>query len=280
MSIEAGILYVVATPIGNLSDMSRRALQVLGEVDLIAAEDTRHTGRLLTHFGLATPRVSLHEHNEEQQVPALVSRLAGGESIALVSDAGTPLISDPGFRLVAAAREAGIRVSPIPGSCALIAALSASGLPSDRFLFEGFLPARGQGRRKRLQALRETPCTLIFYESSHRIGDSLADMAEVFGGDRRAVVARELTKTFEQLQGDTLAGLVQWLVEDANHGRGEFVVLVSGAPRQEAGELTMEAERVLRLLLGELPLKAAARLAAEITGVSRNALYQRGLELR
>ncbi|MBK1672540.1 16S rRNA (cytidine(1402)-2'-O)-methyltransferase [Ectothiorhodospira shaposhnikovii] len=278
--MEAGILYVVATPIGNLSDMSRRALQVLGEVDLIAAEDTRHTGRLLTHFGLATPRVSLHEHNEEQQVPALVSRLAGGESIALVSDAGTPLISDPGFRLVAAAREAGIRVSPIPGSCALIAALSASGLPSDRFLFEGFLPARGQGRRKRLQALRETPCTLIFYESSHRIGDSLADMAEVFGGDRRAVVARELTKTFEQLQGDTLAGLVQWLVEDANHGRGEFVVLVSGAPRQEAGELTMEAERVLRLLLGELPLKAAARLAAEITGVSRNALYQRGLELR
>lgn len=271
---------MVATPIGNLSDMSRRALQVLGEVDLIAAEDTRHTGRLLTHFGLATPRVSLHEHNEEQQVPALVSRLAGGESIALVSDAGTPLISDPGFRLVAAAREAGIRVSPIPGSCALIAALSASGLPSDRFLFEGFLPARGQGRRKRLQALRETPCTLIFYESSHRIGDSLADMAEVFGGDRRAVVARELTKTFEQLQGDTLAGLVQWLVEDANHGRGEFVVLVSGAPRQEAGELTMEAERVLRLLLGELPLKAAARLAAEITGVSRNALYQRGLELR
>ncbi|WP_246828293.1 16S rRNA (cytidine(1402)-2'-O)-methyltransferase [Ectothiorhodospira sp. PHS-1] len=271
---------MVATPIGNLSDMSRRALQILGEVDLIAAEDTRHTGRLLTHFGLATPRVSLHEHNEEQQVPALVSRLAQGESIALVSDAGTPLISDPGFRLVAAARESGIRVSPVPGPCALIAALSASGLPSDRFLFEGFLPARELARRKRLQALRDIPSTLIFYESSHRIGDALADMAEVLGGDRRAVVARELTKTFEQLQGDTLSGLVQWQAEDPNHGRGEFVVLVSGASRQETGELTTEAERVLRLLLGELPLKAAARLASEITGISRNTLYQRGLELR
>ncbi|MCG5501410.1 16S rRNA (cytidine(1402)-2'-O)-methyltransferase [Ectothiorhodospira lacustris] len=271
---------MVATPIGNLSDISRRGLEILGRVDLIAAEDTRHTGRLLVHFGLATSRVSLHEHNEEQQVPALVARLAQGDSIALVSDAGTPLISDPGFRLVAAAREAGIRVSPVPGPCALIAALSASGLPSDRFLFEGFLPAREQGRRRRLQTLREIPCTLIFYESSHRIGDALRDMAEVLGGERRAVVARELTKTFEQVQGDTLEGLVRWQSEDPNHGRGEFVVLVSGAPQQETGELTAEAERVLQLLLGELPLKSAARLAAEITGVSRNILYQRGLELR
>ncbi|SEQ25714.1 16S rRNA (cytidine1402-2'-O)-methyltransferase [Ectothiorhodospira magna] len=280
MSIKAGVLYVVATPIGHLSDLSRRALDILGTVDLIAAEDTRRAGALLTHFGLTTPRISLHEHNEIQQVPALLSRLAQGQSIALISDAGTPLVSDPGFRLVAAAREAGLRVSPIPGACALIAALSVSGLASDRFLFEGFLPAKTQGRCNRLQALRDTPCTLIVYESSHRIGDTLADMAQVFGGDRRAVVARELTKTFEQVQGDTLAGLVRWQQADPNHGRGEFVILVAGAPQQAAVTLTPEAERVLQLLLAELPLKSAARLAAEITGISKNTLYQRALALR
>jgi 16S rRNA (cytidine1402-2'-O)-methyltransferase len=280
VSNEAGVLYVVATPIGNLGDMSARALEVLGAVDLVAAEDTRHTGALLSHFGIRARQVSLHEHNEPRQVPALIDRLRAGGAVALVSDAGTPLISDPGYRLVAAAREAGIRVSPVPGPVAAIAALSVSGLPSDRFVFEGFLPARGPARRQRLEALADDPRTLIFYESSHRIADALADMREVLGARRRAVVARELTKTFEQVEGGTLADLCDWLAADADHAKGEFVVLTAGAPEPTGEGVTSEAERILGLLLEELPVKKAAKLAAEITGVGKNLLYARALELK
>jgi 16S rRNA (cytidine1402-2'-O)-methyltransferase len=280
VSNEAGVLYVVATPIGNLGDMSARALEVLGAVDLVAAEDTRHTGALLSHFGIRARQVSLHEHNEPRQVPALIDRLRAGGTVALVSDAGTPLISDPGYRLVAAAREAGIRVSPVPGPVAAIAALSVSGLPSDRFVFEGFLPARGPARRQRLEALADDPRTLIFYESSHRIADALADMREVLGARRRAVVARELTKTFEQVEGGTLADLCDWLAADADHAKGEFVVLTAGAPEPTGEGVTSEAERILGLLLEELPVKKAAKLAAEITGVGKNLLYARALELK
>ncbi|MCG5505496.1 16S rRNA (cytidine(1402)-2'-O)-methyltransferase [Ectothiorhodospira variabilis] len=280
VSIEGGVLHVVATPIGNLGDLSPRAVQVLAGVDLIAAEDTRHTAGLLTHYGVQTPRVSLHEHNEDRQVPALVQRLTQGESLALVSDAGTPLISDPGFRLVAAARAAGIRVVPIPGPAALIAALSASGLPSDRFWFEGFLPARAQARRHRLEALMAVSGTLIFYESSHRIQASLEDMAHTLGGERLAVVARELTKTFEQIQGGSLEDLCAWVCSDPHHTRGEFVVLVSGAPDAPRDALSAESIRVLELCLAQMPVKQAAKLASQITGVPKNDLYQQALALK
>ncbi|TVQ69322.1 MAG: 16S rRNA (cytidine(1402)-2'-O)-methyltransferase [Chromatiaceae bacterium] len=280
VSIEGGVLHVVATPIGNLGDLSPRAVQVLAGVDLIAAEDTRHTAGLLTHYGVQTPRVSLHEHNEDRQVPALIQRLRQGESLALVSDAGTPLISDPGFRLVAAARAAGIRVVPIPGPAALIAALSVSGLPSDRFWFEGFLPARAQARRHRLEALVAVSGTLIFYESSHRIQASLEDMAHTLGGERQAVVARELTKTFEQIQGGSLEDLCAWVSSDPNHARGEFVVLVSGAPDAPRDALAAESIRVLELCLAQMPVKQAAKLASQITGAPKNDLYQQALALK
>lgn len=279
-AIEKGVLYVVATPIGNLGDMSPRAREVLAAVDRVAAEDTRRTGALLTHFGIKARQISLHEHNELEQVPALVARLEAGESIALVSDAGTPLISDPGYRLVAAARAAGIRVSPVPGPVAAMAALSVSGLPSDRFVFEGFLPAKGGARRQRLEALAGDPRTLIFYESSHRIAACLDDMAAVLGGERSAVVARELTKTFEQVQDGHLAELVAWLASNEDHGKGEFVVLVAGAPEASDAGVGPEAQRVLRLLLEELPVKKAAKLAAEITGVGKNLLYARAVEMK
>lgn len=278
MSIEQACLYVVATPIGNLEDLSPRAQQVLESVDLILAEDTRHSQRLLQHFGIRTICRSLHEHNEQQQVPGLIDRLKGGQTLALISDAGTPLISDPGYRLVKAAREAGLRVAPIPGASALIAALSVSGLPSDRFFFEGFLPARASARQERLTALADFSHTLIFYESSHRIKASLGDMASCFGSQRRAVVARELTKTFEQIQDGSLADLCLWLAADSDHQRGEFVVMVAGQERSEHGADEAEARRVLGLCLQQLPVKTAARLTAEITGLSRNQLYQWALQ--
>ncbi|OOG26491.1 16S rRNA (cytidine(1402)-2'-O)-methyltransferase [Thioalkalivibrio denitrificans] len=280
MSIEPGILYVVATPIGNLGDIAPRALEILGAVDVVAAEDTRRTGALLSHFGISARQVSLHEHNEPRQVPGLIERLRAGGTVALVSDAGTPLISDPGYRLVVAAREAGIRVSPVPGPVAAIAALSISGLPSDRFVFEGFLPAKASARRQRLQALAEDPRTLIFYESSHRIADCLADMRETLGADRRAVVARELTKTFEQIRGGSLDELCNWLAENEDHRKGEFVVLTAGAPEPTGEGVTPEAERILGLLLAELPVKKAAKLAAEITGLGKNQLYARAVGLK
>jgi 16S rRNA (cytidine1402-2'-O)-methyltransferase len=274
-----GTLYVVATPIGNLEDISARALRVLREVKLIAAEDTRHSARLLQHFGINTPLAACHEHNERELGSRLVQRLLGGDDLALISDAGTPLISDPGYHLVRNARAAGVRVVPVPGACALIAGLSASGLASDRFIFEGFLPARGTARRQRLQALVEESRTLIFYEAPHRLLECLADLRELFGAERPAVLARELTKTFETIKGAPLGELHDWVAADSNQQRGECVLLVEGWQAPEGEEtLNAEALRVLDLLLAELPLKRAAALAAEITGVRKNLLYQQALE--
>ncbi|SIP90333.1 16S rRNA (cytidine(1402)-2'-O)-methyltransferase [Marinobacterium stanieri] len=269
------VLYIVATPIGNLADLSERAREVLGRVDHVAAEDTRHSGRLLAHFNIKVPMISVHDHNERQRAEHVINLLRNGESIALVSDAGTPLISDPGFHLVRAVREAGFRVSPVPGSCAFVAALSASGLPSDRFQFIGFLPAKSGARLQALEALSENTETLVFYESTHRIVDSLKAMSEAFGCERYAVVARELTKTFETIHGDSLEGLLEWIQADANQQRGEFVVLVQGAEKVLDDEsINPEAERILRILAKEMPPKKAAGVAAEITGYKKNRLYQ------
>lgn len=277
--VAVGTLYVVATPIGNLDDITARALRTLREVKLIAAEDTRHSLRLLQHFGIATPLAACHEHNERDEGGRFLTRLLAGDDVALISDAGTPLISDPGFHLVRAARAAGVRVVPVPGACALIAALSAAGLPSDRFSFEGFLPAKSVGRRSRLEAVSEDPRTLIFYEAPHRILESIADMRDVLGAERIAVLGRELTKTFETLKGAALGELHDWVAADSNQQRGECVLLVSGWQAPEGDEaVSGEALRVLDLLLGEMPLKRAAALAAEITGVRKNLLYQVALE--
>lgn len=273
-----GTLYVVATPIGNLDDISARALRVLREVALIAAEDTRHSQRLLQHFGIGTPLAACHEHNERDQGGRFIGRLQAGEDVALISDAGTPLISDPGFHLVRSARAAGIPVVPVPGACALIAALSAAGLPSDRFIFEGFLPAKATGRRQRLEALREEPRTLLFYEAPHRLLESVEDMLAVFGPERPALLARELTKTFETLKGLRLAELREFIAADSNQQRGECVLLVGGWQAPEGEEaVSAESLRVLDLLLAEMPVKRAAALAAEITGVRKNLLYQAAL---
>jgi 16S rRNA (cytidine1402-2'-O)-methyltransferase len=274
-----GTLYVVATPIGNLDDMSARALKVLASVSLIAAEDTRHSVRLLQHFGIDTPLAACHEHNERDEGGRFITRLLAGDDVALVSDAGTPLISDPGYHLVRQARAAGVQVVPVPGPCALIAALSAAGLPSDRFIFEGFLPAKTAGRKARLEQVREEPRTLIFYEAPHRILECLEDMEAVFGAERPALLARELTKTFETLKGLPLAQLRAFVQGDSNQQRGECVVLVAGwsAPEGEQA-VSVEAQRVLDLLLTEMPLKRAAALAAQITGVRKNLLYQLALE--
>lgn len=274
-----GSLYVVATPIGNLDDISARALTILRSVALIAAEDTRHSARLMQHFGIGTPLAACHEHNERDQGGRFLARLLAGDDVALISDAGTPLISDPGYHLVRQARAAGVAVVPVPGACALIAALSAAGLPSDRFIFEGFLPAKAAGRRARLEQVKEEPRTLIFYEAPHRILECLQDMQAVFGDERPALLARELTKTFETLKGMPLAELAAWVVADSNQQRGECVVLVAGWQAPEGEEaVSAEAMRVLNLLLAEMPLKRAAALAAEITGVRKNLLYQVALE--
>ncbi|MBU2253716.1 MAG: 16S rRNA (cytidine(1402)-2'-O)-methyltransferase [Gammaproteobacteria bacterium] len=274
-----GSLYVVATPIGNLDDISARALTILRSVALIAAEDTRHSARLMQHFGIGTPLAACHEHNERDQGGRFLARLLAGDDVALISDAGTPLISDPGYHLVRQARAAGVAVVPVPGACALIAALSAAGLPSDRFIFEGFLPAKAAGRRGRLEQVKEEPRTLIFYEAPHRILECLQDMQSVFGDERPALLARELTKTFETLKGMPLAELAAWVASDSNQQRGECVVLVAGWQAPEGEEaVSAEAMRVLNLLLAEMPLKRAAALAAEITGVRKNLLYQVALE--
>ncbi|HFD81076.1 MAG TPA: 16S rRNA (cytidine(1402)-2'-O)-methyltransferase [Gammaproteobacteria bacterium] len=277
---ESGVLYVVATPIGNLADLSARAAGILGSVDLIAAEDTRRSGRLLQHLALQTPMIALHEHNEREQAPRLVEQLRVGQSLAMISDAGTPLISDPGFNLVRLARQAGIRVVPVPGPSALLCALSAAGLPTDRFVFEGFLPARASARRARLEQLADEPRTLVFYESSHRIVDCLADMVELFGGERPAVLARELTKQFETFIDAPLEELLQRVRSDADQRKGEMVLLLHGCPAAAAHEVSAEAGRVLETLLEELPAGKAARLAARITGVNKRALYERALSLK
>ena len=280
-----GRLYVVATPIGNLGDFSPRARATLENCSLIAAEDTRHTGTLLKTFGISTPLVSLHEHNEAERVPALILRLQGGESIALVSDAGTPAISDPGFDLVRAAAAAGIAVVAIPGPCAAVAALSIAGLPTDRFCFEGFLAARGSARRAQLQALKLEPRTLIFYESPHRVVDTLAACAAVLGAERPATLAREITKLHETLYRGNLGELAARAAADGDMARGEIVLLIGGAPAQPSaveGDDSQGAalDRVLSVLLAELPLKQAAHLAAKITGVRDNEAYKRALRLK
>lgn len=280
MQLSSGTLYIVATPIGNLDDISRRALQVLESVDRIGAEDTRHSQRLLNHFNIRTPLFALHEHNERKLLDGLLEELAGGARIAVISDAGTPLISDPGFPLVRAAREQGISVVPVPGCSAVICALSVAGLPTDRFVFEGFLPAKEGQREHRLQTLAAETRTLVFYEASHRILASLGSMAEVFGDGRMAVVARELTKTFETVRSGGFRELIDWMAADPNQQKGEFVVLVAGAPEPEPQRVDAEAERVLVILLEELSVKQSAALAAKLTGTSRKRLYERALELR
>lgn len=280
MSVRIGTLYVVATPIGNLLDLSPRARETLGTVALVAAEDTRHSAALLRHFGIATPLVSVHEHNERDRCAQLTGELQAGRSLALISDAGTPLVSDPGFHLVRAAQAAGAAVVAVPGPSSLIAALSIAGLPTDRFVFEGFLPAKPAARRARLAALADETRTLAFFESSHRIAESLADMAAVFGGGREAAVARELTKRYESVRRTTLDVQAAHYAGTEEERRGEFVVLVQGAEAPAADAAPdAEAERVLRLLLAELPVGRAAALAAQITGARKNALYARALEL-
>ena len=270
--MSTATLYVIATPIGNLADISTRALQTLREVAAVCAEDTRHTRPLLAHYGIDKPLIALHDHNEEAIADKVVARLLAGESLALVSDAGTPLVSDPGFKLVRAARAAGVKVSPIPGACAAIAALSVAGLPSDRFAFEGFLPAKASARRERLSRLASATATLVFYESSHRIEESLADMLAIFGGDRPAVLARELTKLFETVLDGDLASLLAQVQADPNQRRGEFVVMVQGAGDDEAAQIA-EGRRLYARLNEHLPPSTAAKLAAELSGAPRKALY-------
>jgi 16S rRNA (cytidine1402-2'-O)-methyltransferase len=278
MTLESGSLYVVATPIGNLEDLSARALRVLGEVDCIAAEDTRHTGQLLRHFGIVGSLLSLHEHNERARLEQIAGLLREGKTVALVSDAGTPLISDPGFPLVRELRRQGLTVIPVPGPSSILAALSVAGLPTDRFVFEGFLPAKSAARRERLQALVREERTLIFLEASHRVAETLADLAATFGGDRPAVVARELTKRFEEVHGDTLDGLVAWLADDPMRSKGEFVLLTQGAPPASEAD-TPEIRRLLTVLLAELPTSRAVAVAAKLTGLRKKPLYDLALGL-
>jgi 16S rRNA (cytidine1402-2'-O)-methyltransferase len=271
-------LYVVATPIGNLGDMVPRAVEVLQTVDLIAAEDTRHSSRLMDHFQIRTPLVAYHDHSDERQVQSLVERLQQGQRLALISDAGTPLVSDPGYRLVRSARQAGIRVIPIPGACALIAALSASGLPSDRFSFEGFLPPKTGQRLNRLQPLAAESRTLIFYEAPHRIEDCLKDIGATFGASREAVLAREISKTFETIRSGTLEELQAFVAADPNQRKGEMVVMVRGQDKAAEQTLDAEAARIMTILLESLSVKQASQIGAEITGLKKKALYQWALE--
>ncbi|MBN8475025.1 16S rRNA (cytidine(1402)-2'-O)-methyltransferase [Sulfuritalea sp.] len=271
-------LYVVGTPIGNLGDITLRALETLRGVDLVACEDTRHARQLLDHHGIKAQTLALHQHNENEAAAKLISQLAAGKSIALISDAGTPGVSDPGARAVAAVRAAGFKVIPIPGPNAAIAALSAAGLSDPRFLFVGFLPAKVGARRTAIADLATVAATLVFYEAPHRVRETVADLVELLDGARHIVFARELTKLFEQVASMPLAEAPAWLAADANHERGEFVLLVSAPPPREG--MDAESERVLAALLAELPVKQAAKLAAEITGQPKNALYARALELK
>ena len=279
MTDLTGILYIVATPIGNLQDITQRALDTFTQVDLIAAEDTRHSGLLLSHYGIKKPFFALHDHNEQEKAHILVEKLKQGSHIALISDAGTPLISDPGFHLVRQCREAGIRVIPLPGACAAITALCASGIASDRFCFEGFLPAKSKARKDKLENIAEEDRTLIFYESTHRILDTLEDMQSVLGEERYIVLAREITKTWETITGNTIKNLREWLLEDPNRTKGEMVLIVEGKPKSDNNdEISPQAVKALELIAEELPLKKAAAIVAELYGYKKNALYQFGLE--
>jgi 16S rRNA (cytidine1402-2'-O)-methyltransferase len=277
MTEESAALYVVATPLGNLADLTRRAEEILRSVPWVAAEDTRHSGPLLRQLGSQARMLPAHRHNEHEAAARIVDRLKSGEAVALISDAGTPGISDPGARIVAAVRAAGGRVIPLPGPCAAITALSASGLVDEHFLFHGFLPSKAGQRHKAIEELRGQSCALVFYEAPHRVVETVADLAAALG-ERTLVIARELTKLFESIHSGPLTAAVEWLKEDPNRQRGEFVLIVSGAPAQGNDA---EGERVLKLLLADgLPVKQAARLAAVITGAAKNALYEHALALK
>ena len=279
-TLSGGTLYIVATPIGNLDDLSSRAIAVLSKASLVAAEDTRHSGRMLQAIGVETKMIALHDHNERDRAERVLQALEKGSDVALISDAGTPLISDPGFVLVREARRRGLRVSPIPGPCAIIAALCAAGLPTDRFTFEGFLPSKKGARRTLLERLSADAATLIFYESPHRILEAVADIADAMGPGRELVIARELTKTFETFYAGPASEVLQTLQDDPHGSRGEFVVMIHGAQKEAADEGMEEVDRVLKLLLTELPVKKAAKLGSEITGKAKNDLYQRALGLK
>lgn len=278
---NCGKLYVVATPIGNLGDFSFRAVEVLKQVDVIAAEDTRHVRLLLQHYGIGKPLLSLHQHNEDKVSPALVTRMQQGQNVALVSDAGTPLLSDPGLPLVRLARQQGIQVSPVPGACALIAALSACGLPLSRFSFEGFPPRTSAARKAFFQQKMTDPSTWAFYESSHRIQATLNDMLEIFPPLHQVAIAREITKLHETIVDGELARIAALVEDDENMRKGEFVVIVAGCePATDEPHLDPEQERVLRLLLRECSIKTAVSLAADITGQRRKLLYQAALDMQ
>ncbi len=279
MSIEVASLFVVATPIGNLKDISARAIETLAGVDLIAAEDTRRTLQLLNHLGISRPLVSFHEHNEDQRIPGLLDKLTGGCAVALVSDAGTPLISDPGYRLVRAARAAGLPVVPIPGPSSPLAALSVSGIPADRFAFEGFLPSRPAARLERINELSDEPRTLVFLESGHRIAAALQQLADVFGADREALLAREMTKLHEEFRFTTLGGLVQEINADRNATRGELVLVVRARPAECKPVIDSRSRELLTLLLRELSASRAAALAAQFTKVPKRELYRLAVEI-
>ena len=276
--MTAATLYIVPTPIGNLQDITQRAIDVLGAVDWIAAEDTRHSQKLLQHFSIQAKTLSLHDHNEEKRTQMLCNKLLGGESVALISDAGTPLISDPGFVLVRACRANDINVVALPGPCAAITALSASGLATDRFIFEGFLPVKNQARMNVLATLLDRTCTSVFYEAPRRILDTVNDIKTALGPDRHLVLAKELTKTFETYVSDTPDGIIAWLEADAVHQKGEFVLMVAGAP-PASNELPSEAMALLKRLKQDLPLKKAAAIVADHYQLKKNALYQAGLAL-
>lgn len=270
----------MATPLGNLGDISQRALAVLAGVDVVACEDTRHARHLLEHYDIKTRLLALHQHNEAGAAEKLATMITGGQRIALISDAGTPGISDPGARTVAAVLAAGCKVVPLPGPSAAITALSAAGMSEERFLFVGFLPAKVGARKTALEGLKTVEAALVIYEAPHRIAETLADIAGIFEGDREIVIARELTKLFEQIVRMPVREAVQWLASDPNHARGEFVLLLSGPPARDPTTLLPEAERILSLLLAELPVKQAAKLTAQITGESKNSLYARALALK
>ena len=278
-TLTPSTLYIVATPIGNLGDISQRAIDILTQVDVIACEDTRHTGKLLSAFSIKNKTMSLHDHNERQRQDQVASMLQEGKTIALVSDAGTPLISDPGFHLVRHCRSLGLQVSPIPGACAAISALSVAGLPTDRFSFEGFLPSKSGARQATLTALADESRTMVFYDAPRRAIDTVQDIVATLGGERYIVIARELTKTFETIHSDTAENLLAWLEQDANQLKGEMVLIIEGYKAAE-NEISAEVINTLKLLLAEMKPKKACAIAAEIYGVKKNALYEVALGLK
>jgi 16S rRNA (cytidine1402-2'-O)-methyltransferase len=282
MHQQMGKLYVVATPIGNLDDISHRAREILSHVTWVAAEDTRHSRVLLQHLGISTPLVSYHDHNESERAPALIEKILQGENGALISDAGTPLISDPGYTLVAAAHEAGIKVVPIPGPCSVVTALSVAGLATDKFLFEGFLPAKDQTRRKRLQALAEFPHTMVFFEAPHRLEALLEDCSDIFSPKRQATLAREITKKFESIHRGDFQSLIAGIKEGTITVKGECILVVAGAVKEdvEVDESEQEMKRVLTILLADLSVKQAVQVAVKLTGKPKNALYDLAMKLK